>query len=195
VEAPGIRKTVLLSTSDNARTLQTPARVEWESIRNEEELGDFRRARIPVAVLLEGRFRSPFANRISAATADTMARLFGRPFLPEAVAEGGMVVVADGDLPLNAVSQKDGPLPMGSNAYTRREYANREFLLNCLEYLTDGSGILETRGKDYTLRLLDAERVESEKGFWQVADLAGPMALVTVLIASFQAWRRRRYAA
>lgn len=195
VEAPGIRKTVLLSTSDNARALQTPARVEWESIRNEEELGDFRRARIPVAVLLEGRFRSPFANRISAATADTMARLFARPFLPEAVAEGGMVVVADGDLPLNAVSQKDGPLPMGTNAYTRRAYANREFLLNCLEYLTDGSGILETRAKDYTLRLLDTERVESEKGFWQVADLAGPMALVTLLIATFQAWRRRRNAA
>jgi len=195
VEAPGIRKTVLLSTSDNARALQTPARVEWRSIRREEELADFRRPGIPVAVLLEGRFRSAFANRVTAAQADTMARLLGRPFLPAATAAGGMVVVADGDLALNAVSQSDGPLQMGTNAYTRRTYANREFLLNSLEHLTDASGILETRGKDYTLRLLDTERVERERTFWQVAVLAGPMGLVSLVIAAFQAWRRRRYAA
>jgi hypothetical protein len=148
-----------------------------------------------VAVLLEGRFRSAFANRVTAAQADTMARLLGRPFLPAATAAGGMVVVADGDLALNAVSQSDGPLQMGTNAYTRRTYANREFLLNSLEHLTDASGILETRGKDYTLRLLDTERVERERTFWQVAVLAGPMGLVSLVIAAFQAWRRRRYAA
>ncbi|MBM3441277.1 MAG: gliding motility-associated ABC transporter substrate-binding protein GldG [Bacteroidetes bacterium] len=193
VAAPGISKTILLSTSENARALQTPARVEWQSIRREEDLDDFRRSAIPVAVLLEGRFRSLFAHRLSAAVRDSMAQILRSPFLEEASREGAMVVVSDGDLAVNAVSQQEGPLPMGTNAYTRRAYANREFLLNSLEYLTDGSGILEARAKDYSLRLLDGERVEQERAFWQIMNLAGPMAIVTLLIACFQYWRRQRY--
>lgn len=193
VSAPGIRKTILLSTSETARSLKTPAKVEWASIRTEEDLKTFDRRQIPVAVLLEGRFRSLFANRISAASADTLAIRFGQPFLPACETENRMVVVADGDIPLNAVSEKDGPLPMGMNAYTRRQYANREFMLNTLAYLVDGSGILETRGKDYTLRLLDDRKLAEEKGFWQVMNLAGPILLTLLLVGAYQAWRRKKY--
>jgi ABC-type uncharacterized transport system involved in gliding motility auxiliary subunit len=119
--------------------------------------------------------------------------LQGSPFLGSAAAEGKMVVVADGDLPLNEVSQQDGPLQMGMNAYTRQQYANRSFLLNTFEYLTDSTGILETRSKDYTLRLLDDKRVEDERLQWQLVDIAGPMLLMLLSIATWQYWRRRRY--
>ena len=193
VNAPGIRKTVLLATSNTARSLQTPARVEWASIRREEDLQDFNRSNIPVAVLLEGRFQSLFANRISAAAADTLARVYGSPFRTACAAENRMIVIADGDLALNAISQQDGPLMMGMNSYTRQQYANREFLLNALEYLTDDSGILEARGKDYTLRLLDEKKVDAEKNVWQWLNIIVPMALVLMLIAGYQSWRRRRY--
>lgn len=193
VNAPGIRKTVLLATSSTARSLQTPARVEWASIRREEDLQDFNRSNIPVAVLLEGRFQSLFANRISAAAADTLDRVYGTPFKKDCAAENRMVVIADGDLALNAISQQDGPLMMGMNSYTRQQYANREFLLNTLEYLTDDSGILEARGKDYTLRLLDEKKVDAEKNIWQWLNITAPMAVVLILIAVYQSWRRRRY--
>ena len=193
VKSPGVRKTVLLSTSPNSRILQTPASVEWNSIRREEDLRDFNRGPVPVAVLLEGRFASLYANRVSESVKDSMSAT-GRPFLPEAAAEGRMAVVADGDLALNAVSRQDGPLPMGMNPYTRKPYANRDFVMNLLSYMTDDSGILEARGKDFTLRLLDPERVEEEKGFWRVLNIAGPMAAVALLLAVFRAWRRSRYA-
>lgn len=193
VKSPGVRKTVLLSTSPNSRILQTPASVEWNSIQREEDLRDFNRGPVPVAVLLEGRFTSLYANRVSESMKDSMSGT-GSPFLSEAVSEGRMAVVADGDLALNAVSRQDGPLAMGMNAYTRKPYANRDFVMNLLSYMTDDSGILEARGKDFTLRLLDPERVEEEKGLWRVLNIAGPMAAVAVLLAVFKAWRRRRYA-
>jgi gliding-associated putative ABC transporter substrate-binding component GldG len=195
VKASGIRKTILLSTSPAARSLPTPARVEWESIRTQEDLASFSASAIPVAVLLEGRFSSLYANRIGRAQADTIEALQGTPFLSSAVTEGKMVVVADGDLPLNDVSQQDGPLQMGMNAYTRQQYANRNFLLNTLEYLTDSTGILETRSKDYTLRLLDDKQVEAERLRWQLLDIAGPMLLMLISIAGWQYWRKRRYGA
>jgi hypothetical protein len=83
---------------------------------------------------------------------------------------------------------------MGMNGYTRQSYANRDFLLNLLTYLTDDSGILEARGKDYTLRLLDPEKVEREKTFWQVFNIAAPILTVLLFLAGFRAWHRRRYA-
>ncbi len=195
IKAQGIRKTILLTTSNAARSLPTPAKVEWESIRTQEDLESFRAADIPVAVLLEGRFSSLYANRIGRAQADSLQVLQGTPFLSASEREGKMVVVADGDLPLNEVSQQDGPLQMGMNAYTRQQYANRSFLLNTLEYLTDSTGILETRSKDYTLRLLDDKRVETERLQWQVIDIIGPMLLMLLFIAGWQYWRKRRYGA
>jgi len=193
VNAPGIRKTILLATSPNSRILQTPARVEWNSIRKEEDLREFDRGAVPVAVLLEGAFGSLYANRVSKALADSMAAE-GRPYLPSVGTTNRMAVVADGDIALNTVSQQDGPLSMGMNGYTRQGYANRDFLLNLLSYMTDDSGILEARGKDFTLRLLDPERVEKEKTFWQAFNIAAPILIVLLFLAGFRAWHRRRYA-
>jgi gliding-associated putative ABC transporter substrate-binding component GldG len=193
VKAPGIKKTVLLSTSPESRSLQTPARVEWASIRTEEDLKSFNRKNIPVAVLLEGKFQSLFANRISTNTADTLARLYGQPFKAANNEDNKMVVIADGDIALNAMTQQEGPLPMGMNSYTKQQYANREFLLNTLEYLVDNSGILETRGKDYTLRLLDNKKVEEDKSFWQMVNIAGPILLIILLIAAYQFYRKKKY--
>ncbi len=50
-----------------------------------------------------------------------------------------MIVIADGDIVLNGVSQEK-PLPMGVNSYTvetqyQYQFANKEFVENCLEYL------------------------------------------------------------
>ena len=193
VKAPGIKKTFLLSTSPEARSLQTPARVEWASIRTEEDLKTFNKSNIPVAVLLEGKFQSLYANRISTNMADTLARMYGQPFKAADDQDNKMVVIADGDIALNAFTQQEGPLPMGMNSYTKQQYANREFLLNTLEYLVDNSGILETRGKDYTLRLLDNKKVEEDKTFWQIVNIAGPILLIILLIAVYQFYRKKKY--
>jgi gliding-associated putative ABC transporter substrate-binding component GldG len=194
VDAPGIRKSVLLSTSPEARSLQTPARVEWASIRTEEDLRTFTKPHIPVAILLEGRFTSLYANRLPMAVMDSMAAA-GRPYLSLGEKDGKMVVVADGDIALNAVTQQEGPLPMGMNIYTKQQYANREFLMNTLEYLTDRSGILETRAKDYTLRLLDNRKVEEEGRLWTWVNILAPILAVIGAVALFQFFRTKKYGA
>ncbi len=194
VDAPGIRKTILLSTSPESRSLQTPARVEWASIRTEEDLKTFSKSQIPVAVLLEGRFSSLYGNWLPMAVMDSMAAA-GRPYLSAAERDAKMVVIADGDLALNAVTQQEGPLPMGMNGYTKQQYANREFLLNTLEYLTDRSGILETRAKDYTLRLLDNRKVEEEGRMWTWVNILLPILLVISAVSLFQFFRAKKYGA
>lgn len=193
VQAVGIRKTILLASSTNSRVLKTPAKVEWQSVQNEDDLKLFNRSSIPIAILLEGKFKSLFANRISTAEADTL-RLFGQPFIAENESENKMVVISDGDIFLNGGTQADGPLPMGMNVYSKMQYANRDFLLNTLEYMLDSSGIMETRAKNFTLRLLDPSAIEKNKVLWQILAFIFPISIITSLGAIFQLWRKRKYA-
>ena len=194
ISAPGIGKHVLLATSPYGRKLSSPALVEWKSIRTEEDLKNFNQPNIPVAVLLEGSFASPFANRLSAADLANMEQVYNRPFLAAAAQPNSMIVIADGDILLNPVSQEDGPLAMGMNNYTRQSYANRDFISNCLFYLTGGAAVMEARGKEYRLRLLDKEALEKNKGFWQAFALFAPMVLPFLFLLANSWIRKRKYA-
>jgi ABC-2 type transport system permease protein len=191
VEAKGVKKTILLATSPDSRILATPAKVSWQSIQSQEDLRKFNAGPIPVAVLLEGSFSSLFTNRL---TPEQKARWEeGGQAFAAASGPNKMIVIADGDIALNAVTEKEGPLPMGMNAYTKYQYANREFIQNCIEYLVDESGILETRSKDYTLRLLDKKKLEEGKTRWQMINIVVPVLLILVFGALYQWLRKRRY--
>jgi ABC-2 type transport system permease protein len=190
VEAPGISKTILLSTSENSYAMSTPARVELNSLQTEEDISKYNRKHIPTAVLLEGRFNSLFANRVTQAQLDTL-KTYGMGFLRQAAEPGKLIVVSDADIVLNQVSEAIGPLPMGTNKYTRVGYANKDLFLTCTEYLANRHNILDAKGKDYTLRLLDPALVQEERLQWQVVNIVVPVALVG-LFALFYQWHRKR---
>jgi gliding-associated putative ABC transporter substrate-binding component GldG len=199
VKAEGITKTILLSTSDNSRKLGTPALISLNENRNTPEDVLFNKKNIPTAVLLEGNFKSLYKNRISEQQADSLTNL-GAPYLPESVGNSKFIVVSDGDMVLNDVSQKQGPLPMGVNLYTlgsqyEYQFANRDFLLNCLEYLTGNEALIATRNKDIVLRLLDSKKVETEKSFWQINNIVMPILLIVLCGFIYQYWRRKKHAA
>jgi len=192
VEAENIRKTILLSSSANAYKEQTPAIIDLNSLATEASLAKFNQKNIPAAVLLEGRFHSAFANRATQAQLDTL-RSYNETFLTDCINNNRMIVVSDADIVINNVSEAIGPLPMGVNKYTKIQYANREFLQNCLEYLANKNNILDSRAKDYTLRLLDLKRIEKERTTWQLINIAVPVLLVFLFAVIYQWWRKRKY--
>ena len=96
----------------------------------------------------------------------------GRTFHENPPAKIKMIVVGDGDMVLNDVSserwthcQWDGLNLFEYSDQTQYEYqfANREFLLNCVEYLVSNPAISETRNKDIVLRLLDSNESKRTK--------------------------------
>ncbi len=192
VKAPGIKKTALLATSSESRIISSPARVSWQSVQNEEDIKSFTKSDIPVAVLLEGKFSSLFTNMISAAQRDSLAAR-KQPFIAGSTSDNKMIVISDGDIAMNAVTQKEGPLPMGKNMYTGYQYANKEFIFNCIEYLTDNSGILQSRSKDFTLRLLDKKKVDEQKTMWQVINIIVPVSVIVLFGVVYQVIRKRKY--
>ena len=195
VEAAGIKKTVLLSTSENSRRLSTPAIVSLNSVKTEEDIKTFNERNIPIAMLLEGKFSSLYTNRIAKSVADSLQNVYRQPFLSSASADNKMIVIADADIAANVVTQAEGPLQMGTNQFTKTQYANREFILNCIEYLTNPSRILETRSKSFVLRLLDPAKVEQEKTMWQLINVGVPVVLMLAFGFIYQAIRNKKYAA
>lgn len=192
IEVPGVKKTFLLQSSANSRTISTPALISPNENRNAPQDALFKKNSIPVAVLLEGNFTSFYKGRIGKAQMDSLAR-FGS-FNAESIAAGKIIVVADGDIVLNDVTS-DGAIPMGMNSYTlgsQYEYpfANKEFLLNSLEYLTSKSTIIQTRNKEIVLRLLDGQKVEAERAQWQLINIALPIALIIIFGIIYQQFRR-----
>lgn len=193
VKADGIKKTYLLKSSSNARTLQAPAKVDFEFLQIAPDIKNFTVKDTGVAVLLEGKFKSLYASRMSRTMLDSLQAM-GVPFRSEADTFTQMIVVADGDVALNQVSPQYGPLPMGHNFYTRYTFANQEFFINSLEHLVNHSGILETRAKDFTLRLLDPVKVKNQKSLWQFINVALPALVIMLFGLLYQQVRKRRFA-
>jgi gliding-associated putative ABC transporter substrate-binding component GldG len=192
VKAQGIKKTFLLRSSSNARVLSTPAKIDFEFLQIAPDAKLFTIRDMGVAVLLEGKFQSFYNGRVSKTIADSL-NSYGIPFINKAEQDGKMIVVADGDIATNEISQQQGPLPMGHNFYTGHTFANKDFFLNSIEYLVNPSDILETRAKDYTLRLLDPIKVKEGKTLWQFINIATPILLVILFGFIYQQIRKRKY--
>ncbi len=197
VEAEGIQKTILLSSSANARRIATPALISGSENVAAAEDEKFKTPNIPVAVLLEGKFTSLYANRSTQAMRDSIAA-YGGQFLPQSNANNKIIVVADGDMLLNAVVKGNEPIPMGMNPYTfstQRQFpfANREFVQSCLDYLINENDLSEAKGKDYVIRLLNTKKVTEQKNFWQLINIVLPVLIVILFAVVFQWIRRRKY--
>ena len=195
IEVPGVKKTFLLQSSNNSRVISTPALISPNENKNAPQDALFNKQDIPAAVLLEGNFGSFFRGRITKSQRDSLQVIGG--FKQEGTDQSKLIIVADGDIILNDVTS-NGPLPMGMNLYTvgsqyEFQFANRDFLLNCLEYLTSKSTIIQTRNKEIVLRLLDTKKVEAERTKWQLINIALPIVLIIIIGIIYQQFRRYRF--
>lgn len=190
---PEIKKTILLASSKYSRVAPHPVRVSLSMMAFKLDNRMFNKPYQPVAVLLEGKFRSVFNNRFTPEFLRVLKDSLKMPFKSVCDAATSMIVVSDGDLIENDYSEREGTMEMGYWRFTRNRFANKTFLLNCLEYLTDKSGLLESRSKDVKLRLLDNGRVKTEKKTWQIINIVVPIALVMVFAVVYLFMRKRRY--
>lgn len=189
IQVDGVKRTVLLETSTASRIESTPTLIRLNDLQTEESLSSYTQRRVPVAVLLEGRFRSPYPNQMLAAK-DSF-RQHNIPVLSESQGRPRLLVAGDADLVMNQVSEAVGVLPMGTNRFTRVGYANRDFFLNATEYLVNPDNVLAARSKDFTLRLIDPVKEETYRTRLQWLNLTLPLLLVILFGLSYALWRRR----
>jgi len=192
IKASGIKKTILLHSSKYSLSARSPVRVSLSMMNYPLKNEMFPKSYLPVAVLLEGKFHSVYEHKLAPEYLHTLDSLKDT-FKPKTDSNTSMIVISAGNIFNNDYTAKDGVLPIGYYKYTGDFFANKDFLLNCLEYLTDNSGILEARSKDVKLRLLDTGRAKDEKTMWQFVNVAIPIAMVLVFASAYFFFRKRRY--
>ncbi|HZV43728.1 MAG TPA: gliding motility-associated ABC transporter substrate-binding protein GldG [Saprospiraceae bacterium] len=191
--ATQVRKTMLLESSQNARTQLTPVRLSFDILKEQPDLALFNKSHLGLALMLEGTFQSMFANRLSEKQLATLKEA-GVEFKAEGDS-AKVLIVTDGDIAKNLVNASTGEIaPLGFNKYENSTYTgNRDFLLNAVEYMLDDRGVLEARTKDIKLRLLNVAKAKEEGMKWQLINILGPLGLILVLGILYQYIRKRKY--
>ncbi|MEM8909837.1 MAG: Gldg family protein, partial [Bacteroidota bacterium] len=187
-----IRKTVLLESSKYSRLQYSPVRLSLEILRYDPDPTKFNKGPQIMGVLLEGRFSSLYENRVPSAMEEVLANI-GSAYKARSE-PNRMLVVADGDITKNYYSLSTQEIrELGYNRYEDYHFANKEFMINAIEYLLDGSGIIEARGKEVKLRLLDTVKAQAEKTRWRFINIALPLLFLLLFSFGFNFWRKRRY--
>ena len=187
-----IKRTLLLSSSNRARRQRLPSAIDLDAQKFSVELDRFDEADLPLAYLLEGSFSSPYANRLGQ---DLQQLLDNRSTDYRATSPPtAMIVVSDGDVLANSVSSRGEVGTLGINPYSGIPYANKTFMLNAISYLLDPGGIIGTRSKEVTLRLLDQNRAQAEATYWRVLNIVVPLVVLALFGLVFTFLRRHRYA-
>ena len=188
IESENVNKTVLLTTGKFSRLQMAPARVSLNMLREEPDPKMFNKQNIPVAVLLEGNFTSNYVNRIPDQIASSSEIDFKKTSLLTS-----MIVVSDGDVIANYVSKKGNIYPLGYDRFTGQNYGNKNFILNCIDYLCGNKAILGLRGKEFKLRLLDAAKTENRAAI-QWVNLLIPALIVLIFGFIFNFLRKKKFA-
>jgi ABC-2 type transport system permease protein len=185
IATAGVRKTVLLSSSPYSKLMEVPNLISLQMVEQEPDPATFRSEPQPVAVLLEGRFKSNFKNRpIPTPLANVSNRL-------EQSQPTQMLVVSDGDVFKNQIGADGSPYPLGYDRYTQQQYGNKDLLLNAVDFMSGDADLLNLRSKELKMRLLDKALVKADKTFWQLINVVLPLVMLAIF-GFFQHWYRKR---
>lgn len=179
-----IQKTVLLTSSEYSRPVGTPAQISLDILAEEVTPEDYiGKGLMPVAVLLEGSFKSMYENRILPFK-DATFKTNGN--------ENKMIVISDGDVIKNQID-RGVPLELGFDKWTNKLYGNKDFMMNCVNYLLDDTGLINIRSKDVDLPLLNKEKVYQNYTWAQMITIGLPIGIVFVFGLLFTYLRKRAY--
>ena len=185
----GIDKTVLLATSEYTRVKNAPAIYDLNEAKTEPDQRLFNHKNVPVAVLLEGSFQSMFRNRLTPEFMELPSMGYR--------AQGDntrMIVLSDGDIIKNRFNYNDGTTyPLGYDFYTETMYANKELLLNCIDYLVGEEGSIASRSRNIKIRKLDVMKVKEDRLGYQLLNLLLPSGLIILAGIVIIIIRRKQY--
>ena len=184
-----VRSTVLLTTSEYSRIKNAPAVIDLGDGQVEPDRRLFNRSNLPVAVLLEGTFKSTWRNRLT----PQFTNLPEMGYMSESEPTK-MIVVSDGDIIKNRYNAQEGATyPLGYDFYTQTLYANKEFLLNAVNYLVGDDGMLAARSREIKLRKLNVMKIHEQRNKYQIVNVVLPSILIALAGVVIVIVRKNKY--
>ncbi len=188
-DTAGVRKEVLLITSNASHVNMAPTEIDVMDAINIEPKEYFTTQYVPIAVALEGKFESIYKHRMAPAGVNVDKII-------DKSEPTRMVVVADGDIIRNDIEQhREGLMlvPLGYDRVTRQTHGNKDFIVNAMLYLTDDEGVMQLRNRRIDLRLLNRAVVDSQRDMWMWINTLLPVVLLAIFGGIFFWIRKRKY--
>lgn len=214
----GLKKTVLATTSKKTKIKTAPGFVALKEGRDRPNEAEYRHKFVPVAMLVEGQFRSAYSGRLPIAL--TTEKQFDHRDHSPATKQ---IFISDGDMIRNfvdsaawlpAVMTYQNPnvqrqfkmhewllvqkaiYPTGYDPNTGKMYDNTEFLVNCVDYLCDNSDMIELRSKVLQIGQLDKSKtgIDKTKLRYQLLNIGLPLLLLACIGCIAVVVRRLRFA-
>jgi gliding-associated putative ABC transporter substrate-binding component GldG len=179
-----IKKTILLKSSPQSKAVGAPVQVGLYQFMENLNESEFNSKGHDIGVLLEGKFTSVYKNRVKPAQLASNV---------DDGVENKMIVIADGDI-VNYKYVNKKPLNNSVDQWTQQAYSNRDFLMNCVNYLLDDSGLISIRGKNVELQFLDRQKTEENYTRSQLITVGLPLAVLAVFGLLFTWLRKKKYA-
>jgi len=181
----GIKKTVLLQSSQYSKKIGTPTEINLNIVAEETSPNHYKNTgNNPLSVLFEGSFHSMFENRVLP---------FDQKSFEAKGAANKMIVISDGDLVKNLLDKNFQPVELGYDQRSGNLYDNKDFLMNCVNYLLDDNGLINIRSKDLDLPLLDKEKVYERYTITQIITIGLPLLILLLFGAVFTFIRKKQY--
>ena len=182
-----IKKTILLSSSEQSRISPAPVKVSLNILQTPPPIESYNKSNIPIAVLLQGEFESVFKNRILPKNSKITFK--------EKSKNTQMIVISDGDLLRNDYNKDGTVYPLGYDKYIRYTYpGNKKFILNCIHYLCDDIGLTELKSKEIKLRLLDKNKISKNKLIIKFINVLLPLFLLLAFALIIIKYKKSKYA-
>ena len=181
IKSSSVSKSIILKTSPFSKVVLSPHRVSLSLLEQQPQLEQYKSGEKIIGVLLEGSFNSYYENRLTSQK---------QAILTKSKATS-MLVISDGDIIKNHVSKSGNPYLLGYNPFSKEMFkGNNELIINALHYMLGNKKLIEIRTNEFTLRMLDKEKIQKDRFFWQTLNMAMP-SLIVVLFGIFWYWNRK----
>jgi gliding-associated putative ABC transporter substrate-binding component GldG len=181
-----LNKSILLRSSELSRRVGVPATINLNLVDEKTDISEYlNKGNLPVAVLIEGKFKSVYQNRI--------LPFDDKTFVAESKKWNKMIVISDGDVIKNQLDKDGIPLELGFDKWTNNLYGNKELMLNCVNYLLDDTGLINIRSKDIDIPVLDKEKVYANYRQNQFITVGLPLLILGIFGFGFTFLRKRKY--
>jgi ABC-2 type transport system permease protein len=182
-----IQKTILLHSSKESRLNPAPSKISLGILKNPPTPNSYNKEFLPIAILLEGEFESVFKDKLVQKNQQIQ-------FIEKSV-NTKMIVISDGDMIANDLSNSGGIYPLGYDKNIKFTYpGNKHFLINAVQYLCGDNGLLHLKVKEHSLRMLDKKKVQKNKFIIQLINIALPILLLLLFALFFVRFKKRKYA-
>lgn len=185
----GLKKTVVLSTSENTKLVKAPTRVSLNMLSFEPPTSQYTKKNVPVGVLVEGVFNSVYLGRLTPNILNSGEIQFIEKSKPTQ-----QLFIADESIIRNRYNEKSNEFyALGFDQYTKQVYGNKSFFTNAVNFLVDDSDLILSNDKSFKIRLLNTQVIDENKFTLQLINTAAPIALIVIIGLILNIIRRRKY--